>query len=326
MSATARPRRRAHAAGARRLGSRTRRTTRTGRAAEPRRRRRTLGHRRDAAGRRRSAPSCSLNSDRFQRTLEEVTLPLRHEDIIRQQAAEKGVPADLIAAVIYSESRFRDQTSHAGARGLMQITPSTAKVIEKPQRGPDLQVRGPLGPGHQHPLRDLLPPLPDREVRGQRGRRAGGVQRRGDQRGRLGRLEPEPRRHSLPETRDYVEDVLEKRDGVRPPLPSRAGARLRAHRTRTNGAEPPKPQPDRSPCLRLRAGVLRAALRGAAAAPRARASDRRRAARANPAQWPVRRRDLPQGPHALQRLRDRPRRRCSPRGTASPASTSPTSR
>ena len=82
-----------------------------------------------------------VNSDRFQRTLEEVTLPLQHEDIIRQQAAEKDVPADLIAAVIYTESRFRDQTSHAGARGLMQITPSTAKVIESAQRGPDLQVR-----------------------------------------------------------------------------------------------------------------------------------------------------------------------------------------
>ena len=62
------------------------------------------------------------NSDRFQRTLQEVTLPLRHEDIIRQQAREKDVPADLIAAVIYAESRFRDQTSDAGARGLMQIT------------------------------------------------------------------------------------------------------------------------------------------------------------------------------------------------------------
>ena len=43
--------------------------------------------------------------------IEELTLPLRHEDIIRQQAAEKGVDAALIAAVIYSESRFRDQTS-----------------------------------------------------------------------------------------------------------------------------------------------------------------------------------------------------------------------
>jgi soluble lytic murein transglycosylase len=59
----------------------------------------------------------------------EITLPLRHEDIIRQQAADKDVDAALIAAVIYEESRFRDQTSHAGARGLMQITPQTADYI-----------------------------------------------------------------------------------------------------------------------------------------------------------------------------------------------------
>ena len=61
--------------------------------------------------------------------LREITLPLRHEDIIRQQAADKGVDAALIAAVIYEESKFRDQTSHAGARGLMQITPGTADYI-----------------------------------------------------------------------------------------------------------------------------------------------------------------------------------------------------
>ena len=59
----------------------------------------------------------------------EITLPLRHDDIIRQQAADKDLDAALIAAVIYEESRFRDQTSHAGARGLMQITPETADFI-----------------------------------------------------------------------------------------------------------------------------------------------------------------------------------------------------
>jgi soluble lytic murein transglycosylase len=58
-----------------------------------------------------------------------ITLPLRHEDIIRQQAADKDLDPALIAAVIYQESRFRDQTSHAGARGLMQITPETARFI-----------------------------------------------------------------------------------------------------------------------------------------------------------------------------------------------------
>jgi soluble lytic murein transglycosylase len=61
----------------------------------------------------------------------EITLPLRHDDIIRQQASDKGLDPALIAAVIYEESRFRDQTSHAGARGLMQITPDTADFIAR---------------------------------------------------------------------------------------------------------------------------------------------------------------------------------------------------
>jgi soluble lytic murein transglycosylase len=65
----------------------------------------------------------------FNQTIRELTLPLRHDDIIRQQAADKHVDAALIAAVIYQESKFRDQTSHAGARGLMQITPTTADFI-----------------------------------------------------------------------------------------------------------------------------------------------------------------------------------------------------
>src|SRR5689334_1580089 len=59
----------------------------------------------------------------------EITLPLRHEDVIRQQAAAKGLDPALVAAVIYTESHFVDQTSHAGARGLMQITPDTAHAI-----------------------------------------------------------------------------------------------------------------------------------------------------------------------------------------------------
>jgi soluble lytic murein transglycosylase len=65
----------------------------------------------------------------------ELTLPLHHDDIIRQQAREKNLDPALIAAVIYEESRFRDQTSHAGARGLMQITPETADAIAKHSGG-----------------------------------------------------------------------------------------------------------------------------------------------------------------------------------------------
>ena len=59
----------------------------------------------------------------------EITLPLRHDDVIRQQARDKGLDPALIAAVIYAESRFRSQTSPAGAEGLMQILPSTAEFI-----------------------------------------------------------------------------------------------------------------------------------------------------------------------------------------------------
>ena len=65
----------------------------------------------------------------------EITLPLRHDDIIRQQARDKGLDPALIAAVIYEESKFRDQTSHAGARGLMQITPQTAEFIARRSGG-----------------------------------------------------------------------------------------------------------------------------------------------------------------------------------------------
>jgi soluble lytic murein transglycosylase len=67
--------------------------------------------------------------------VQEIALPLRHEDIIRQQAAEKGIDPALIAAVIYTESHFRDQTSHAGATGLMQLMPATADYIARKSGG-----------------------------------------------------------------------------------------------------------------------------------------------------------------------------------------------
>ena len=76
-----------------------------------------------------------VHRDQLSDTIREVTLPLRHEDIIRQEAAEHGVRPETIAAVIFVESRFRDQTSSAGARGLMQITPGTAEIIAELSRG-----------------------------------------------------------------------------------------------------------------------------------------------------------------------------------------------
>jgi soluble lytic murein transglycosylase len=80
----------------------------------------------------------------FKHAVKEITLPLKHEDVIRQQAGEKGLDPSLIAAVIYSESHFRDQTSVAGARGLMQITPATARYIARKSGGTAF-VLGDLG-------------------------------------------------------------------------------------------------------------------------------------------------------------------------------------
>ena len=77
------------------------------------------------------------------KAVQEIQLPLRHDDIIRQQASDKNLDPALIAGVIYVESRFRDQTSHAGAKGLMQIMPSTADYIARKSGGTEF-VQGDL--------------------------------------------------------------------------------------------------------------------------------------------------------------------------------------
>jgi soluble lytic murein transglycosylase len=148
-------------------------------------------------------------------TIREVTLPLRHDDIIRQQAAEKDVDAALIAAVIYAESRFRDQTSHAGARGLMQITPETAEAIEELSGGttfvtedladPDINIR--YGSFY---LRHLLEKYDGNEVAALAAYNAG--ETRVDEWGGAGTGLDEI---GFEETRGYVEEVLDKRDEYR---------------------------------------------------------------------------------------------------------------
>jgi soluble lytic murein transglycosylase len=77
------------------------------------------------------------------KAVQEISLPLRHDDIIRQQAQDKRLDPALIAGVIYVESRFRDQTSHVGAKGLMQIMPSTADYIARKSGGTEF-VQGDL--------------------------------------------------------------------------------------------------------------------------------------------------------------------------------------
>jgi len=152
---------------------------------------------------------------RFDDVIQELTLPLRHEDIIRQQSREKDVDASLIAAVIYAESRFEDQTSKAGARGLMQITPTTANEIERLSGGttfdlsdlgdPDINIR--YGTFYLH---ELLLRYDGNEVAALAAYNAGPTQV--DQ---WGGTELTLDRIRLDETRAYVADVLDKRRAYR---------------------------------------------------------------------------------------------------------------
>jgi soluble lytic murein transglycosylase len=63
------------------------------------------------------------------KAVNEFTLPLAYSDIIRQQAAEKHLDPALIAAVIYAETKFDPRASSAGAEGPMQIMPQTALYL-----------------------------------------------------------------------------------------------------------------------------------------------------------------------------------------------------
>lgn len=62
--------------------------------------------------------------------------PLAHVDAINSAATKNRLDPALVAAVIYEESRFRDDvSSHQGAVGLMQVLPSTAQEIARKTGG-----------------------------------------------------------------------------------------------------------------------------------------------------------------------------------------------
>jgi peptidoglycan lytic transglycosylase len=58
--------------------------------------------------------------------------PLRYEATIREASEENDLEPAFVAAVIYTESRFRpDVESHQEAYGLMQLLPQSANYIER---------------------------------------------------------------------------------------------------------------------------------------------------------------------------------------------------
>jgi soluble lytic murein transglycosylase len=151
----------------------------------------------------------------FDEAIQELTLPLRHEDIIRQQSAEKGVDASLIAAVIYSESKFSDQTSSAGARGLMQITPEAANEIERLSGGTSFRLDDLSDPEINirygtFLLRELLDRFDGDEAAALAAYNAGPANAE-----EWGGSDLTVEAIPFPETRAYVEEVLDKRHSYR---------------------------------------------------------------------------------------------------------------
>ena len=117
--------------------------------------------------------------------------------------------------MIYAESRFRDQESHAGALGLMQITPQTADVIahlsggtrSSPATSPNPEINIRYG---SYYLRYLLDRYDGNEVAALAAYNAGtgNVDRWGGAALDLDAIR-------FPETRAYVEEVLDKRQEYR---------------------------------------------------------------------------------------------------------------
>jgi soluble lytic murein transglycosylase len=151
----------------------------------------------------------------FDHAIKELTLPLRHEDVIRQQAREKDVDAALIAAVIYAESKFQDLESSAGARGLMQITPDAADTIARNSEATSFELKDLGNPEINirygtFLLRELLARYEGDEAAALAAYNAGPGNA-----DKWGGADLTVEEIPFPETRAYVEEVLQKRDEYR---------------------------------------------------------------------------------------------------------------
>ena len=140
--------------------------------------------------------------------------PLRYEHIVRGHAENYRLDPALVAAVIYQESKFRaDARSDSGAVGLMQLLPDTAKGIATRTGGSQFEVDDLYDPeinvryGSWY-LRHLIDKYGTEE-------RALAAYNGGQ-----GNLD---RGVMYPETRHYVDRVLELRGIYRKAYPSELG-------------------------------------------------------------------------------------------------------
>ena len=139
----------------------------------------------------------------------QLRYPLEYEHVIVGHAKNYELDAALLAAVIYRESKFDpDAESSSGAIGLMQLLPSTAEGIALNTGGSRFVVRDLYDPeinvryGSFY-LRRLLRKYDDTRL-ALAAYNAG--QRNVDE------WIAEDRGIAFPETREYVDDVLELRD------------------------------------------------------------------------------------------------------------------
>lgn len=71
-------------------------------------------------------------------------VPQQYRDIAREAAEREGIPYGLVMRIMQQESQFKPTAvSRKGARGLMQLTPATAKALGVTDpHDPEQSIRG----------------------------------------------------------------------------------------------------------------------------------------------------------------------------------------
>ena len=152
---------------------------------------------------------------------ERARYPLRYEQIVRGHAANYDLDPALLAAVIYTESRFdANAKSRSGGDRVDAAAPGDGEGDRRSHRRQGVRRGRSLRPGDQRALRVVVPTAPARPLR-RRGHGAGGVprgpgqRRQVEARGRGDRLSRDPglRRRRQPRRRIYADAYAKELSG-----------------------------------------------------------------------------------------------------------------